>query len=272
MVPVEVGCLAVLAVFAYAWRSRIRDRAFLQELAAVTFAAWLTEDTCIRFYGFYEYHAPWSVFVDRVPLLVALIWPVVILSARDLALAISRRTPSDDARLLEVRAIGRTGLIVLADAALIEPIAAHAGLWRWTAEGPFGVPLIGIAGWSIFAWAVALSLTTKRVAFVISAPVLLTHALLLALWWGALRWIPAPPDAGAAISIAVIGVFATFLIWRRPSQPVPGDVLVARFAAACFFGALLASGPAPDPWLLLWAGALVPPWLAFVWRNRTRSR
>src|SRR5690349_9163783 len=110
MAPIELGCVAVLLAFAYAWRGRWRDAAFRRELVFVAIAAWVTEDTCIRIYGFYEYHAPWSVFVDRVPLLVALIWPVVVLSARDVALSLAGGDP--------VKAIAKTAVIVLFDAAL----------------------------------------------------------------------------------------------------------------------------------------------------------
>lgn len=260
MAPIEAGCLAVLAVFVWSWRTRLRQSGFRRELAAVALAAWLTEDSCIRLYGFYDYHAPWSVFVDRVPLVVALVWPVVILSARDVALALA----GGDV----VKSLARTGAIVLADAALIEPIAVHAGLWRWTAEGPFGVPLVGIAGWSVFAWAVSLALVKGPALAVWLAP-LLTHAVLLALWWGALRWIPAPPAEGAAVSAVVIAGFLTATIWRAAHRPVGGGVLLARFAAACFFGALLVSGAPPSVSLAVWAGAFLPPWLALVRRPQT---
>ena len=253
MAPIEAGCLAVLAVFAWTWRTRLRDRAFLRELFAVALAAWLTEDSCIHLYGFYEYHAPWTLFLDRVPLVVALVWPAVILSARDVALALAGGNV--------VKSLARTGAIVLADAALIEPIAVHAGLWRWTVEGPFGVPVIGILGWSVFGWAVSLALVKGPSLAWWLAP-LLTHAFLLVAWWGALRWIPAPPAAGAAVSAAVIAGFFTITTWRKGHPAIPGDVLLARFAAACFFGALLLSGASPSIPLAAWSAAFVPPWLA----------
>jgi len=242
----------VLALFAWTWRTRLRDVAFRREFGAVALAAWLTEDSCLRLYGFYEYHAPWTLFLDQVPLVVALTWPVVILSARDVALALAGGNV--------VKSLARTGAIVLADAALLQPIAVHAGLWRWTAEGAFGVPLIGIFGWSVFAWAVSLALVKGPSLACWLAP-LLTHAFLVVAWWGALRWIPPPPDAGAAISAAVVAAFTTFVLLRDRPHAIPASVLLARFSAACFFGALLASGAPPALPLAAWSAAFVPPWL-----------
>lgn len=251
--PIEAGCVAVFALFVWTWRTRLRDVRSRRELAAVVFATWLTEDAAIRLYGFHAYDAPWSAFVDQVPLAVAMVRPLLILSARDVALAL---VGGDT-----VKSLARTGAIVLVDAALLEPIAVHAGLVQWNAPGPFGVPLLAIAGWSVFGWAVSLALVKGARLAVWLAP-LFAHAFLVAAWWGAFRWIPAPPDEGAAVFAIVIGGFLAALFWRRSIPAIPGGVLLARFAVACFGGALLASGAPPSIALAAWSAAFVPPWLA----------
>src|SRR5262249_12701740 len=150
----------------------------------------------IRSYGFYQYSTlAWSMFVDRVPLLVALIWPVVIDSAHQLAGGRARFT----------------FVIVLADAALIEPIAARAGLWAWNEPGLFGVPFIGMLGWGLFAAAASTLLRRGRVALLF-AP-LVTHILLLASWWGALRWVAGEiPEAPALVGLVAAALVAMALL------------------------------------------------------------
>ena len=256
MTPVELGCLAVIAVFVVAWRERLRERRFLEELGLVAAAAWAAEDSCIRLYGFYAYESgPWSIYVDRVPLLVAIIWPLVILSARDLVRA---RTGLDDVRL-----ISRVATIVLFDAAFIEPAAVYAGLWKWTAPGPFGVPLIGILGWSFFAWVASLALASRARWLVVLVSPLVTHLLLLVTWWGALRWIPPLPDGVAGALAFGLGLAISS---RIQAKPMPNAILLPRIAAAAFFAALLFTREPPPALLLLWCAGFVIPWSVLTWR------
>ena len=67
--------------------------------------------------------------------------PVVILSALELAESLTK-----------TRTTLLCAAIALADAALIEPVAVRAGLWRWHEPGLFGVPPIGILGWAFFTF------------------------------------------------------------------------------------------------------------------------
>lgn len=139
----ELACLAI--VILYIVVRGLRDpapRDFGVRLGLLMVASWLAEDTCIRAYGFYAYHPGWSLFVDQVPILIVVIWPVVIHTAWDLARGLARpeRVPLASA------------LIVLADASLIEPIAVNAGLWAWSEPGLFAVPPIGIIGWATFTF------------------------------------------------------------------------------------------------------------------------
>src|SRR5262249_12044989 len=108
----ELVCLAIVVVFVVV-RGRIdpSPRQFLIRLGALAVASFAAEDSVIHAYGFYAYDARWSVFVDRVPIMIVLIWPVVIHSALDLA----KKIAPNRAALLGMA-------IVLFDASLIEPV------------------------------------------------------------------------------------------------------------------------------------------------------
>ena len=192
MTGVELLCLLVLGL-QVAGLLRLADdpRRRVWRFGVLVVAAWVAEVTCIRAYGFYTYDPSWAVFVDVMPLTVALIWPTVILSARDVVRALGvtdRWRPA------------ATAALVFADAWLIEPVAVRAGLWQWHAPGIFGVPPIGVLGWAFFTGlAVTLIESNERAgrsaladaAVVVGAP-LGTHALLLLAWWGGLRWVSGP--------------------------------------------------------------------------------
>jgi hypothetical protein len=272
MIGLELACVAILLVYGVvSWRTVEDRKRFVSEYATIWAAAWIAEDTCIRLYGFYGYAPEWSVFLDQTPLLITLIWPTVILSARDLARALgapSTRVPLAGAAL------------VLADAALIEPIAVSAGLWTWTEPGLFGVPVIGILGWSLFAWA-ALNLlerntflpqagastarasaTRRLLVCLVGAPVA-THVLLLTTWWGCFRWIPreVPPIPAivfvGGLSLALTGA----AVQRRLRQRLTWKVYGPRIPAALFFFALLSLHGGESPLLVAWALAFVPPYM-----------
>ena len=86
MVVLQIACFAIVVSFVFL-RARLEARpiALYRRLFLLAVAAWIGEDTCIRAYGFYEYSASWWLFLDKVPLLILLIWPIVLQSARDLA-------------------------------------------------------------------------------------------------------------------------------------------------------------------------------------------
>src|SRR2546423_323223 len=159
----ELACLAIVALYLVV-RVRKEPRVLLR-LGMMMIASFLAEDSVIRAYGFYAYAPSWSVFVDRVPILIVMIWPIVIHSASDLAERIFQDRRS---------VVLATGAFVLLDAMLIEPIAVHAGLWSWSAPGFFGVPPIGVLGWAYFAAAyVALERSTLTLRAFFAVPI--TH-------------------------------------------------------------------------------------------------
>ena len=199
---------------------------------------------CIRAYGAYQYAPSWSLFVDRVPLAVVLIWPAVVLSAR----AVGRATGLSP------------GLLVLFDACLVEPIATHAGLWSWNLPGFFGVPPIGPVGWACYAAAACWLLDRRPWSVAAGAP-LLAHAAILAAWWGALRWVQTEIPPAAAAAISALACTAAAVIAAR-SRRLPWRESIPRAAAAALFAALLAA--APDRRLLLYAAPFALPWLALL--------
>jgi hypothetical protein len=263
----ECVCLAIVGLYLAIERPR-GPRA--RRLLLIAVAAWLSEDTCMRLYDFYAYDPAWSGFIDRMPVLVALIWAPVVMSAWGLA-----------------RRLGRGALagaaFVFADAWLVEPIAVASGLWRWHEPGLFGVPPIGVLGWALFAGAcmAAFEWLDRRGApaamdlLVVPFAALATHAMLLAAWWGALRWVDGTVPAWPAAALAV--VVSVVLTARAPRGRVPLAQMAPRIPGAVLFFVLLARHGSPA--LVLWSLAFAPPYLALTswravetWRSSRSSR
>lgn len=262
---VELLSLGILASFLYfASRGPTTTRAQLIDIVVVAAAAWLTEVSCIRLYGFYQYDAPWLLFVDVMPLLVAAIWPFVILSARQVSQSFGLST-----------GLG-VFCFVLYDASLIEPLAVAARLWSWNEPGVFHVPIIGIFGWAFFAFFSLVGLERlrggRRVLLILLAP-LATHLALLASWWGLLRWILRFEIAGetlALISMLVATILAVAI--RRRARAAPLEVMLPRIAAALLFFGLLGLRGQNVPWLPLYAVPFALPYLLGTrWRFASRA-
>lgn len=267
---VEFAALAIMLFYfgVRFRRSRAEGLAFLRGFALIAPAAWLAEDTVIRAYGFYSYDPRWHVMLDRMPLMVATIWPFVILSARELA-----------QRLWTRRAALVLGgaAIVLFDATLMECISTSSGLWTWTEPGMFGVPLMGIWGWGCFAaaciWLMDALPPRLRPLVVVLAPAL-THALLIASWWGLFKWITRPiPDwtATGATVAACLALTAAAVRWRRRAR-IPLDEMVARMVAASLFFVLLALYHTDRGSLVVFTLAFAPPWLTLMTMERAAAR
>lgn len=265
MLVLELVALAIVVLFVVV-RARYGDapRTFLWRLTVLVVGSWVVEDTCIRAYGFYSYHPSWSLFVDRVPLAILLIWPVVIHSAWELG----QRLLSRGHRLVPL--VG--GALVLADASMIEPIAVESGLWVWTEPGLFAVPPIGIIGWAYYAALCMLvfernSAAERTAAWdlvaVVLAPIA-THLLLLASWWGLFRWVnvslPPWPFVVAAWGMSLVLTYRAVTTGAR-RRVLPRDML-SRVPAALFFFTLLVIHGREVPALIVWALAFAPPYLA----------
>jgi hypothetical protein len=263
---VRVGVFELLCVVVVAGTlgamARVRPwRELLSEYAWLAVAGWFGEQSCVAWYRFYEYAGAWHLRLGHVPVLVPIIWPLVILSARDVARALwpTAWTP------------GVVAALVAFDASLIEVVAVRAGLWSWAEPGHLSVPLAGIVGWAWFAlgttaarrpWAQALS------------GVLVTHALVVATWWGGLRWVLRGELGGRGFVLLALGSFALVLAVlraRRRGRTMPKDVALPRVGATVLIAALLVS--ARDT-AALWAHAAlvaVPYLLASVRLRRSAT-
>jgi len=263
----EIACVVVvlLTLMMMARRRPLGD--LLNDYGALAIAGWIGEETCVRFYGYYHYAPHWHLRLDEVPVLVPLIWPLVILSARDVAAAV---WPSvTNLRPLVVLAV------VAFDASLVEVIAVRAGFWSWTDQGHLGVPIIGILGWGYFALGADLALSgrlfsgestrLKRFLSTILVAPLVTHALIQLTWWGFFRWAQRKPLGDASLwGLAVIGalVLAVVIFARRRGGAISLSIALPRMIAASLFFVLLVSTAPTDVPLWMHTTAIAIPYLA----------
>ena len=268
MLALQGACLAIVAVWLVLRLHRAADkRTFLARFLLLSVAAWVGEETCIRLYAFYAYSPGWAGFIDRVPLAIVCIWPVVVLSAMDLASALlggrEDATPSPRA---SVKFAFVVMALVVADASLIEPIAVATGLWHWTEPGPFRVPIVGILGWGYFAFGAAL--VRGRTSVLLAGPAS-AHAWLVASWWFFFRWLPRGEDELPFVVAAALVSFAlTALVLARRVSLLRAD-LVTRIPGATFFFFLLLLYARENTSLVLYAFAFAPPYLALTVRSRS---
>lgn len=257
-IELPAGLIVLLYVVLRARRDP-RPTAFLTRLGLVAIAAWAAENSVIHAYGFYAYAEDWSIFIDRVPLMIALIWPVVIHSAIDLG---TRLVGPHPAKLSIVVAA-----LVLTDASMIEPISVRAGLWWWTEPGLWAVPPIGILGWAVFAGLATWVVTTfekspARQCLVLLIAPIASHAVLVGAWWALFRWI----NGTVPELPIVIGAWAASLVlaWRAARSSAGAKVpvldLLLRVPAALFFFVLLTT-IGPPALLVAYAVAFAPPYL-----------
>jgi hypothetical protein len=273
----EPTCLAIIALYLIVVLPREQHKAVvLRRLMLLSLGGIFAENSCMRLYDFYQYKNVWSIFVDKLPLLVALIWPIVIHSAWKLASRILGEQ--------HIRVPLLLGAFVLADASLIEPIAVRSGLWNWNEPGFLTVPPIGILGWAFFAWASVYwfwrcdrrAETEHRTAswledvLVLPVALLFTHALLLAGWWGFFRWVNVElPVLPVLICAWLVLCGAAVVAWRRNLRSrVPFSEITVRIPAALFFFVLLALHHEGSQPLVAYAFAFVPPYMALIpWRR-----
>lgn len=263
----EIACIVVvfLTLGMMARHRPLGD--LLTDYGALAVAGWIGEETCVRFYGYYHYATHWHVRLDMVPILVPLIWPLVILSARDVAKSV---WPG----ITKIRPLVVLAVVAF-DASLVEVIAVRAGFWSWADPGHLGVPIIGILGWGYFAlgadWALSMRPFSREptrierfVSTLVLAP-LVTHALIQLTWWGFFRWAQRNALGNASLwGLAVIslGVLACVVMARRRGAGIPISVGMPRMVAASLFFALLVSTAPADIPLWMHTTAIAVPYLA----------
>lgn len=243
LVAFQLACAAVLgAAYLVTLRAAPDRRRRALEIASLAVAAWLGEHSCIELYRFYAYAEGWWLRIGHVPLLIPLIWPMVVLSAREVQATL---WPLDapHRRALAV------GLVVVFDASLMEVVAVAAGYWRWAEGGYLGVPVMGIVGWGCFAFAASLWLdrpTTPRPLLALPLVAAIgAHGAILAIWWLALRWVlRGEIDRTLALAgFATLTALALALVVRARGQgrALTGSIVASRILATSVFVALLAS-------------------------------
>lgn len=263
----EFACIFVVILTLIIMARRKPWRDLLTDYSALAVAGWVGEETCVRFYGYYHYATHWHGRLDEVPILVPLIWPLVILSARDVAASV---WPT----ITTFRPLVVLGIVAF-DASLVEVIAVRAGFWSWVDGGHLGVPIIGILGWGYFAlgadWALSAKFITRELsraerfaATLVVAP-LVTHALIQLTWWGFFRWAQRNPLGDVSLwglAGVSLGVLACVLIARRKGTGIPMSIALPRMVAASLFFALLVTTAPTDGPLWMHTAAIAIPYFA----------
>ncbi len=188
---VEVGLVVPGLLLWLALRGELGDRRFWATYAALAVAAWIGEQSAISLYHYYSYDiGGWHVLIGDVPLAVVLIWPMLLLSTRELLRRLGRRGGR--------AAFLGAGLTFL-EATFVEVVCVDAGLWRWEGAGILGVPIIGVVGWSAFALGAFLTLEAGRVFLApLAAPVAL-HLALPAVWHAGLSRVSSAALPNSAV-------------------------------------------------------------------------
>jgi len=263
----------ILYISGYAVQSP-RPARSLTSAAIVSASAWTAEESCILMYRFYDYHPGWCLFLDQVPLLIVVIWPVILFSAMDLTSHIHAEN--------HWKGLFAGAAVVATDALLIEPLCVNAGLWSWKLPGVFNVPPIGILGWFFFALLCMALLADHRVKkssagnnlMLLALPVVGTHVLLVLAWWGALRWIQVSFAALPPVLFSWCLSFTLVFIFhkRRTGASINKRTLLLRIPAALFFFSLLLLSPNTSTPLTVFAVAFIPPYATLLLQQYQRRR
>lgn len=202
------------------------------ELGALVLYGFALERVAMTVFSSHVYGTGWRVAPWGVPLAVALVWASLILSGLALASRLSLRTPAACA--------AATALFGLSLDLLMEPVAAAAGLWRWTPAGPWLlVPVGNFVGWAVivavYAWgAEAFSARgpLARQALLRLGLALLALGALLAVGfaWRALR-VEERLDATAGWTLWAAVLLATLLVGLRRRWSAVGTSLGSRLGA-----------------------------------------
>ncbi|MCC6159546.1 MAG: UbiA family prenyltransferase [Deltaproteobacteria bacterium] len=261
-VPLAVECaLVAIGLVSWRWmRSVIGDREYARTYALVAISAWAAEHSAIAVYRFYRYSPDWHAFIGYVPIAIVLIWPLVIIHAREFVRRLGLRG---------ARGVVAGAALVGVEASLIETVCTNAGLWFWEGRGIFGVPVIGMLGWAFFALGAlaALEFLSGRRVFAMPLVALISTHLLLQITWRAglkgISWTPIP-DPIVLVGAAVIATGFAIVAWRsRRHFGISLVEVFPRFLAALTMYAILLSFAAPAA-LVAFALLYSPPYFALL--------
>jgi hypothetical protein len=263
----ELAAFATVAIYIVAHIVRQpKRRQFIIGILIVCATSWITEESCILLYDFYDYSINWGLFLAHLPLLVIVIWPIIIHSAWNLASQMVR--PGH--RLVPLTA----AVIVLTDAALLEPMGVQTGLWSWNQPGLFNVPPIGILGWAYFAFLSALFFEQRKrlngMKWVnllnLIVPIIGTHMLLLITWWGVFRWvkISIDPKLAAGFAWVLSLLLVSVILKRRTGARIMKKTLLLRLLGALCLFTWLALNSNEWTLLIVYATAFAPPYLTLM--------
>lgn len=258
--------LIIASVIIYTTRYALKEqdpKALLKKFLFCAIAAWVSEESSIILYGFYAYSPVWNLFIADVPLVVVIVWPALIHSATVLA----SQLLSSPSRLMPLIA----GCIVLADAMLIEPVSVNFNLWLWYKPGLYGVPLIGLLGWSYFSFFAAIFYAPEnrprriksKLPYIIAVPVIGTHLLLVISYWIFFKWTlrPINPIYSSGFVWIVSTIISIFFIVTKTGQKIELKALLLRIPAAIFFYALLLVKQNSPMSLVVFSLAFIPPYI-----------
>lgn len=248
MTLLQITAFGIVVIYLFYWYFREGDTGlFLMKFITISAASWVVEETSIRIYHFYQYSPDWCLFVGHVPVLVALVWPVVIHSGWELASQFFNEYKLSHHLV--------AALIIWIDASLIETISVKAGLWEWHGAGFLGVPFIGIFGWAYFAFLSGFILRLKKERKAGAGKIFLmfffavfgTHILIIGTWWLIFRYILFPVNPAFITALAwIISFLFIYTIQRRNvGANVNISVLLMRIPPALIFLALYLKG-SPD--------------------------
>jgi uncharacterized membrane protein len=243
-----VAPAAVALAFAHARAALGTPRATI-EIGALVAYGYALEWAGMRLFRAHDYGTAWRLAPGGVPIAVAAVWAAVIVSATAVA---ARRGLPTAARRAAAAAVVATSLDVL-----IEPVAVHAGLWRWTPPGAWlGVPIGNFVGWTVVvsAWVAGLErdradaplrqVAVRRAALAAAAIVALA---LVGTTWQALELETALPAAAGWAAGAALWCGTLVLVTRPTRLRHEPRTAGERLAAA--------RGRAPEAVLLLLVAA-----------------
>jgi hypothetical protein len=270
-----VGVLAIATVACNVKRTTDPSRD-LRRALVIAAAGWASEDSIIRLYGAYQYTPRWAFFADQVPVAIVLCWPALIMSAISISEQWTQNRPYQ---------VIFTAVIVLLDAALIEPVSVTVGLWQWKLPGMLGVPPIALFGWGVFGLLMASGVhLMDRIApaklhavfVVLLAPLVLLLVLPCVVGWIPPKW-SWPDWIACGGAIAVFGNLLWALGHQRSRRMRLLDLL-QRAPAAAFFFWLIAAETSIEESLLFQASTIAAIYLVmcgyaglaqrWVWKER----